>query len=89
MSERHKTHNGRDLSGNFKVRQVDVEELRTDPRGEEYFRDDVRLGGAVADTSLEGVRRAERIHDLVENNRANVNKAVGRTGRGRKGNRSR
>src|SRR6185503_16669280 len=33
MSERRKTHNGRDLSGKFKVKQTDVEEVRTDPDG--------------------------------------------------------
>ena len=72
MSERHKTHNGRDQSGHFKVRQVDAEELRTEPEGEEFLRDDVRLGGAVEDTSLEGVERARRIERLIEENRANV-----------------
>ena len=33
MSERHKPHNGRDLSGHFKVKQADVEDLETDPDG--------------------------------------------------------
>ena len=33
MSERRKTHNGRDLSGHFRVKQVDVEDLKTDPDG--------------------------------------------------------
>jgi hypothetical protein len=72
MSERNKPHNGRDRSGHFKVRQLDVEELRADPQGSEFLRDDVRLGGAIEDTSLEGVARAKRIHDLVEQNRADV-----------------
>ena len=35
MSERRKPHNGRDKSGHFKVKQVDVEELQTDPGGSE------------------------------------------------------
>lgn len=65
MSERHKTHNGRDTSGHYRVKQADVEELRTDPDGEAIVRDDVRLGGAVADTGVEGSRRAQRIGDLV------------------------
>ena len=30
MSERHKTHNGRDMDGHFKVRQADVEDLQTE-----------------------------------------------------------
>lgn len=72
MSERNKPHNGRDKSGHFKVKQVDAEELRADPKGEDYLRDDVRLGGAVEDTSLEGVKRAQRIEQLVDENRANV-----------------
>ena len=74
MSERHKPHNGRDRSGHYKVRQVDVEELRTEPEGEEFIRDDVRLGGAVADTGAEGAERAKRIADLVQENRENVGK---------------
>ena len=76
MSERHKTHNGRDQSGHFKVKQVDAEELRADPSGEEFLRDDVRLGGAVEDTSLEGVERAREIEKLVQQNRVDVEKAT-------------
>ena len=72
MSERHKPHNGRDRSGHYKVKQTDVEELRTDPAGEEYLRDDVRLGGAVADTSAEGAERGRRIERMIEQNRADV-----------------
>jgi hypothetical protein len=72
MSERNKPHNGRDKSGHFKVRQVDAEELRADPNGEEYLRDDVRLGGAVEDIGLDGVKRAQRIEKLVDQNRADV-----------------
>jgi hypothetical protein len=72
MSERHKPHNGRDRSGHYKVRQTDVEDLRTEPQGEDYLRDDVRLGGAVADTSVEGAKRARHIEELVEQNREDV-----------------
>ena len=60
MSERNKPHNGRDSDGNFRVRQVDVDDVRTDPNGEDFLRDDVRQGGAVADTgALAGERAAE------------------------------
>ena len=45
MSARNRTHNGRDLDGHFKVRQADVEDLETDPKGTDFIRDDVRLGG--------------------------------------------
>lgn len=76
MSERHKTHNGRDQSGHFKVKQADVEELRADPEGEKFIRDDVRLGGAVEDTSVEGAERARRIEKLIDQNEADVAKAT-------------
>lgn len=76
MSERHKPHNGRDKSGHFKVRQADVEELRADPEGENYVRDDVRLGGAVEDVGLGGVERARQIEKLIEENRADVDRAT-------------
>ena len=78
MSERHKTHNGRDKDGNFKVRRADVDDLTTEPKGEDYLRDDVRLGGAVEDTGLGGVRRAQEIERLVDENRENVSRATGK-----------
>ena len=78
MSERNKPHNGRDRSGHFKVKQDDVEELRTDPNGEDYLRDDVRLGGAVEDIGPSAGRHGARIGDLVETNRENVERAVER-----------
>ena len=77
MSERNKTHNGRDMSGNFKVKKADVEDLRTDPAGEDIIRDDVRLGGAVEDTGSAAGERGERIGELVDSNREDVAKATG------------
>ena len=76
MSERNKPHNGRDRSGHFRVKHEDVEDLRTEPGGEDIIRDDVRLGGAVADVGVEGAKRAQRIGDLVAENRENVDKAT-------------
>jgi hypothetical protein len=76
MSERYKPHNGRDRSGHFKVRQADVEELRADPQGEDFVRDDVRLGGAIEDVGLEGAERARRIEKLVDENREDVDRAT-------------
>ena len=70
MSERRKPHNGRDLSGHFKVKQADVEDLKTDPEGLDYVKDDVRLGGAVADIGPTAGQRGVRIEKLVENDRA-------------------
>jgi hypothetical protein len=85
MSERHKPHNGRDLDGQYKVKRADVDDLRTDPKGADYIEDDVRLGGAVEDTGVDAGRRAERIADLVDTNREDVDRVTGRDERGRRG----
>ena len=84
MSERKKTHNGRDRSGHFKVKQADVEDLRADPRGEDFVKDDIRLGGAVEDIGPDAGRRGKHIDELVQSNRENVGRLTGRTARGRK-----
>ena len=78
MSERHKPHNGRDSSGHFKVKQADVEELRADPRGEDFVRDDVRLGGAVEDIGANAGTHGKRIESLVDENRANTERLADR-----------
>ena len=78
MSERHKPHNGRNRSGHFKVRQVDAEDLLADPEGVDHLRDDVRLGGAVEDTGVRATERVKEITRLVEENRENVDRLVGR-----------
>ena len=70
MSERRKTHNGRDLSGHFRVKQADVEDLATDPDGVEFLEDDVKLSGAVADTGPRAGQRGVRIEELVKKDRA-------------------
>jgi hypothetical protein len=74
MSERHKPHNGRDLDGHFKVKQADVEELMEDPKGADYLRDDVRLGGAIEDTGPHAGEGGARIERLIENNREDVDR---------------
>jgi hypothetical protein len=79
MSERNRAHNGRDLDGHYKVRAADVDDLEADPRGSDYIRDDVRLGGAVADTGAHAGESAAHIGDLVEDNREDVDRLVGRT----------
>jgi hypothetical protein len=76
MSERHKPHNGRDLDGHFKVRQADVDDLQTDPQGADYLRDDVRLGGAVADTGPQAGQHGAHVADLIAENRENVERTV-------------
>jgi hypothetical protein len=78
MSERNKPHNGRDVDGHYKVKQADVDDLQSDPNGVDYIRDDVRLGGAVADIGAQAGQRAAHIHELVEDNRENVDKLAGR-----------
>ena len=75
MSERNKPHNGRDTSGQFKVKQADVEELRTDPQGEEFIRDHVRLGGAIEDTGPGAGETGKRIGKLVDDNYDDVQRA--------------
>jgi len=72
MSERHKTHNGRDRSGHYRVRQADVDDLRTDPNGEDIVRDDVRLGGAVEDVGMTAGERGKDIANLVQQNSDDV-----------------
>ncbi|HTK52793.1 MAG TPA: hypothetical protein VL308_12960 [Gemmatimonadaceae bacterium] len=78
MSERRKTHNGRDISGNFKVKQADVDDLETDPDGADIIRDDVRLGGAVEDTGATAGQLGEHVSELVDENRENVDRVTGR-----------
>ena len=76
MSERRKPHNGRDKSGHFRVKQEDFEDKSTDPEGPELVRDDVRLGGAVADVGPQAGQRGEHIQDLVDTNREIVEKTA-------------
>jgi hypothetical protein len=74
MSERHKPHNGRDKSGHYKVKQADVDDLQADPNGDDYVRDDVRLGGAIEDTGAGAAERSRQIENLLDGNREDVNK---------------
>lgn len=76
MSERHKPHNGRDLDGHFKVRQADVDDLQTDPQGADFIRDDVRLGGAVADIGPHAGEHGAHVADLIAENREMVERVV-------------
>lgn len=76
MSDRNKPHNGRSLDGHFKVKQADVDDLQTDPKGEEFIRDNVRLGGAVADTGPSAGTHGAHVGDLIEENRDNVKRLV-------------
>ena len=78
MSERNKPHNGRDTDGRFRVRQADVDDLLADPDGAAFVRDDVRLGGAVADTGPHAADKAREIGELIEGNREDVGRATGR-----------
>lgn len=81
MSERNKTHNGRDRSGHFKVKQADVEDLQADPDGADFVRDDVRLGGAIEDTGPHAGERGVRIGELIEDDRDNIARTEGESER--------
>lgn len=76
MSERNKPHNGRDVDGHFKVRAADVDDLVADPEGPDHLRDDVRLGGAVADTGPAAGERGRHISELVQENREDVSRTT-------------
>ncbi len=81
MSDRNKPHNGRDLSGNFKVKQADVDDLQKDPQGAEFIRDDVRLGGAIEDTGPQAGQRGAHIEELIEENRESTARGEEEAGR--------
>ena len=91
MTERRKTHNGRDVDGRFRVRQADVDDLLEDPTGVDVVRDDVRLGGAVADTGPLAGDHARHIGELIDDNQTDVGRATGRkqSSRGGRGKRRR
>ena len=74
MSDRHKPHNGRDTSGQFKVRQDDVEDKLADPNGLDYIRDEVRLGGAVEDIGAQAGRHADELQAKIDKNRECVDR---------------
>ena len=81
MSERKKPHNGRDLDGDMRVKRADFDDKLADPNGPDLIRDDVRLGGAVADTGPLAGERAAQISELVEQNRDDVQRAVSEPGK--------
>lgn len=72
MSDRNKPHNGRDLDGHSRVERTDVEDLQTEVDGSDQMRDDVRLGGAAADTGPHAGEAGAHVSDLIAENRANV-----------------
>ncbi|MEP6731702.1 MAG: hypothetical protein ABJE10_13725 [bacterium] len=76
MSDRNKTHNGRDVDGHLRVRKADVDDLVADPDGAAHLRDDIRLGGAVEDTGPQAGSRGAHIGDLVKENRDNVKRST-------------
>ena len=56
---------------------VEADDLRTDPKGEDFIRDDVRLGGAVEDIGATAGQHGERIGELADANREDVARATG------------
>jgi hypothetical protein len=83
MAERRKTHNGRDVDGRFRVRQADVDDVLEDPDGTEVVKDDVRLGGAIADVGPTAGLHAREIGELIEQNRQDVGRVTGRSANNR------
>ena len=79
MSDRNKPHNGRDLDGKFRVRQADVEDVLETPEGADIIRDDIRLGGAVADTGPHAGEHAKEITQMIDGNREDVGRATGKS----------
>jgi hypothetical protein len=84
VSDRNK-HSGREADG--RVRRADVDDMMEDPNGADLIRDDVRLGGAVADSGPHAGEHARHIEEVIEGNREDVGRATGRlvTGRGKRG----
>lgn len=89
MADRHKPHNGRDLDGNYRVREADVDDLLENPDGPDFVRDDVRLGGAIADSGPNAGMHAKEIGDRIEENRDAVNRATGKSRNDSRGRRRR
>ena len=83
MSERRKTHNGRDVDGH------DLEDKLEDPAGPDFIRDDVRLGGAVADTGPQAGASGEQVERLIDENQYDVDHLVGRDREGADGKKGR
>lgn len=67
-----------------------MDELLEDPQGTDFVRDDVRLGGAIADIGPDAGRKSAEIGELIEMNREDVGRLTGRRPGGRgPGNRKR
>ena len=89
MSDRNRPHKGRDLDGRFKVKQADVEDTLEDPAGADFIRDDVRLGGAVADTGPQAGASGEHVERLIDEKQYDVDHLVGRDREGASGKKGR
>src|SRR5688500_8716575 len=77
MTDRRETNNGRERRGRINGKRAEDDDLRTDPKGEDFIRDDVRLGGAVEDIGATAGQHGERIGELAEANREDVARATG------------
>jgi hypothetical protein len=78
MTDRHKPHNGRDLSGTYGAPAEDVDDILTDTAGSDILRHDVKHGGAVVDTGAEAGFKAREISNMIEDNRDDVRRATGK-----------
>ena len=79
MTDRHKPHNGRDLSGKYGAPAEDVDDILTEKTGPDLIRHDIKLGGAVADIGAEAGYKAKEISNLIDENRDDVRRVTGKT----------
>jgi hypothetical protein len=78
MTDRHKPHNGRDLSGKYGAPAEDVDDILTEKTGQDLIRHDVKLGGAVADIGADAGYKAKEISNLIDENRDDVRRVTHR-----------
>ena len=78
MTDRHKPHNGRDLSGNYGAPAEDVDDILTDTKGSDIIRSDVKHGGAVADIGMDAGTKAREIAKMIDENRDDVRRVTGK-----------
>jgi hypothetical protein len=78
MTDRHKTHNGRDLGGHYGARQEDVDDILTDVAGTDIIREEVRHDGAVADTGIDAGANGHKIAEMIDENREDVRRVAGK-----------
>jgi hypothetical protein len=80
MTDRHKPHNGRDLSGKYGAPAEDVDDILTDATGPDVIRSDIKRAGAVADTGMDAGTKAREISKMIDENRDDVRRVSRKDG---------